>query len=85
MIPSRREEPQGSCAEGKSLRLFLRSQTKGDSHMALRAGFAAASLLGVVTTFGTTLWVATVVLLIALAGGLLALEVLPRSERSRER
>jgi hypothetical protein len=53
--------------------------------MALRAGFAAASLLGVVTTFGTTLWVATVVLLIALAGGLLALEVLPRSERSRER
>ena len=53
--------------------------------MALRAGFAAASLLGVVTTFGTTLWVATVVLLIALAGGFLALEVLPRNERSRER
>jgi hypothetical protein len=52
--------------------------------MALRAGFAAASLLGVVTTFGTTLWVAAVLVLVALVGALVAVEVLPRMRASRE-
>ena len=50
--------------------------------MALRAGFAAASLLGVVTTAGTTLWLAAVLTLVALAGGLAATEALPRLGRS---
>jgi zinc transporter ZupT len=50
--------------------------------LALRAGFAAAALLGVFTTFGTTLWIATVVMLVALVGGLVAAETLPR-RRSR--
>jgi ABC-type spermidine/putrescine transport system permease subunit I len=50
--------------------------------MALRAGFAAASLLGVVTTFGTTLWVAAVLTLVALALGLAAAEGVPRLRRS---
>jgi hypothetical protein len=50
--------------------------------MALRAGFAAASLLGVVTTFGTTLWVAAVLTLVALALGLAAAESVPRLRRS---
>jgi len=45
--------------------------------MALRAGFAAASLLGVVTTFGTTLWLLAVLVLAALALGLVATEGLP--------
>jgi hypothetical protein len=49
--------------------------------MALRAGFAVASLLGVVTTFGTTLWVA-VLALVALAVGLAAAEGLPRLRRT---
>jgi Flp pilus assembly protein TadB len=53
--------------------------------MALRAGFAAASLLGVVTTFGTTLWVAAVVVLVALIGALLTVEFVPRTRASRER
>ena len=53
--------------------------------MALRAGFAAASLLGVVTSFGTTLWVVAVVVLIALAGALLAVELTPQTRASRER
>ena len=53
--------------------------------MALRAGFAAASLLGVVTTFGTRLWVAAVVVLVALIGALLAVELVPRTRASRER
>jgi ABC-type spermidine/putrescine transport system permease subunit I len=51
--------------------------------MALRAGFAAASLLGVVTTFGTTLWVATVLTLVALVVGLVAAETLPHHRGSR--
>jgi hypothetical protein len=51
--------------------------------MALRAGFAAASLLGIVTTFGTTLWVAAVLALVALVGALVAAEVLPRLRASR--
>jgi hypothetical protein len=55
---------------------------KGDS-LALRAGFAAASLLGVVTSFGTTLWVASVVVLAGLVVGLVAAEVLPRARDSR--
>lgn len=46
--------------------------------MALRAGFAAAGLLGVVTTFGTTLWIATVLALATLVGALVALELAPR-------
>ena len=49
--------------------------------MALRAGFAAASLLGVVTTFGTTLWVAAVFILVALVFGLAAAEGLPGLRR----
>lgn len=53
--------------------------------MAFRAGFAAASLLGVVTTFGTTLWLATVLVLVALVGTLVTVEVLPGTRRSRER
>jgi hypothetical protein len=52
--------------------------------MALRAGFAAASLLGVVTTFGTTLWIAAVLGLVALVGVLVAAELLPRLRASRE-
>jgi hypothetical protein len=48
--------------------------------MALRAGFAAASLLGVVTTFGTSLWLASVMMLVALVGVLVAVEM--RSARS---
>jgi len=50
--------------------------------MALRAGFALASLLGVVTTFGTTLWVLAVLILVALALGVAAAERLPRLRRS---
>jgi hypothetical protein len=53
--------------------------------MAFRAGFAAASLLGVVTTFGTTLWLATVVVLVGLVGTLVTAELLPWARRSRER
>ena len=49
--------------------------------MALRAGFAAASLLGVVTTFGTTLWITAV---LALVVALVAVELLPRLRASRE-
>jgi hypothetical protein len=52
--------------------------------MALRAGFAAASVLGVVTTFGTTLWIGTVLLLIGLVGALVALELAPRVRAARE-
>jgi hypothetical protein len=52
--------------------------------MALRAGFAAASLLGVVTTFGTTLWVGAVMALFGLAGTLAALELGPRMRENRE-
>jgi hypothetical protein len=48
--------------------------------MALRAGFAAASLLGVVTTFGTTLWLGSVMMLVALFGVLVAVEM--RNSRS---
>ncbi|HEY6837033.1 MAG TPA: hypothetical protein VI142_11375 [Gaiellaceae bacterium] len=51
--------------------------------MALRAGFAAASLLGVVTTFGTTLWSASVGVLVALFGAFAAGEILPRRRTSR--
>lgn len=47
--------------------------------MALRAGFAAASLLGVVTTFGTPLWIVTVLMLVALVATLVTLERKPRS------
>jgi len=50
--------------------------------LALRAGFAAASLLGVVTTFATPLWVAAVLILVALAGWLAAVEGLPSLRRS---
>lgn len=42
--------------------------------MALRAGFAFAALLGVVTAFGTTLWVLAVLVLVALALWLAAAE-----------
>jgi hypothetical protein len=50
--------------------------------MALRAGFAVASLLGIVTTFGTALWVAAVLILVALGLGLAAAEGVPRLRRS---
>lgn len=70
--------PPPHGAEKATLRLFLRDSTKGDSQMALRAGFAAASLLGVVTTFGTTLWIATVLILVGLVSTLVALELKPR-------
>jgi hypothetical protein len=49
--------------------------------MALRAGFAAASVLGVVTTFGTTLWTVAVVMLVLLVASLLTLELAPRIRR----
>jgi hypothetical protein len=65
----------------QALRLFLRKIDK-ETAMALRAGFAVASLLGVVTTFGTTLWVAAVLALVALALGLAAAEGLPRLRRT---
>jgi hypothetical protein len=51
--------------------------------MALRIGFAAASILGVVTTFGTRLWLTAVVLLVGLVLGLLAAEMLPLVRRGR--
>jgi hypothetical protein len=46
--------------------------------MALRAGFAAASLLGVVTTFGTGLWFATIGLLLAFIAVFVIVEAHPR-------
>ena len=51
--------------------------------MALRAGFALASVLGIVTTFGTALWVVVVLILAALALGLAAAEGLPKLRRAR--
>ena len=64
-----------------TLRLFLRKiEPKETAKMALRAGFAAASLLGVVTTFGTTLWLGSVMMLVALFAALVAVEM--RSSRS---
>jgi hypothetical protein len=64
-----------------TLRLFLRRiEPKETAKMALRAGFAAASLLGVVTTFGTTLWLGSVMMLVALFGVLVAVEM--RTSRS---
>jgi hypothetical protein len=64
-----------------ALRLFLRRiEPKETAKMALRAGFAAASLLGVVTTFGTTLWLGSVMMLVALFGVLVAVEM--RTSRS---
>jgi hypothetical protein len=64
------------------LRLFLRKSKFKETALALRAGFAAASLLGVVTTFGTPLWVAAVLILVALAGWLAAAEGLPLLRKS---
>jgi hypothetical protein len=64
------------------LRLFLRKTRFKETALALRAGFAAASLLGVVTTFGTPLWVAAVLILVALAGWLVAVECVPSLRRS---
>jgi hypothetical protein len=64
-----------------TLRLFLRRiEPKETAKMALRAGFAAASLLGIVTTFGTTLWLGSVMMLVALFGVLVAVEM--RTSRS---
>jgi hypothetical protein len=51
--------------------------------MAIRAGFAAAALLGVVTTFGTGLWLAVVFVLSGLVVGLVAVEMLPSLRRNR--
>jgi hypothetical protein len=51
--------------------------------MAIRAGFAAAALLGVVTTFGTGLWLAAVVVLLGLVAGLVATEAVPSLRRGR--
>ena len=55
---------------------------QGDS-MAIRAGFAAAALLGVVTTFGTGLWFTAVLVLLGLVVGLVAVEALPSLRRGR--
>jgi hypothetical protein len=64
-----------------TLRLFLRRiEPKETAKMALRAGFAAASLLGIVTTFGTTLWLGSVMMLVALFGVLVAVEMRSRSD-----
>jgi hypothetical protein len=64
-----------------TLRLFVRRiEPKETAKMALRAGFAAASLLGIVTTFGTTLWLGSVMMLVALFGVLVAVEM--RTSRS---
>jgi len=46
--------------------------------MAVRAGFAAASILGVVTTAGATLWLVTVAMLAVFMIALITLELLPR-------
>jgi hypothetical protein len=51
--------------------------------MAIRAGFAAAALLGVVTTFGTALWFTAVLVLFGLVIGLVAVEALPSLRRDR--
>ena len=51
--------------------------------MAIRAGFAGAALLGVVTTFGTGLWLAAVLVLVGLVVGLVAVEALPPPRRGR--
>jgi hypothetical protein len=51
--------------------------------MAIRAGFAAAALLGVVTTFGTGLWFTAVLVLLGLVVGLVAVEALPSLRRGR--
>jgi hypothetical protein len=53
--------------------------------MALRAGFASASLLGVVTNFGTTLWVVAVSLLGLFVLGLTLVEAVPRFRQARGR
>jgi hypothetical protein len=53
--------------------------------MALRASFAAASLLGVVTTFGTSLWIAAVALLAAFIAVLTTCELLPRLQQNLRR
>jgi len=63
------------------LRMFLRKFEIQEIKLALRAGFAAASLLGIVTTFGTTLWVVAVFILAALVFGLAATEGLPGLRR----
>jgi hypothetical protein len=55
---------------------------EGDS-MAIRAGFAAAALLGVVTNLGTGLWLAAVLVLFGLVVGLVAVEALPSLRRGR--
>jgi len=52
--------------------------------MALRAGFAAASLLGVVTTFGTPLWILTVLMLVGLVVALVTLERRPGPDTSMD-
>jgi hypothetical protein len=76
MIPRSGEAKALGTAESTSLRLLPAIDQR--TAMALRAGFAAASLLGVVTTVGTTLWIATVVILVVLIVGLSMAELLPR-------
>jgi hypothetical protein len=68
-------------ADMMSLRLSWDFEQRETAKMALRAGFAAASVLGVVTTFGTTLWVAAVGMLVLLIASLLMLELVPRIRR----
>ena len=51
--------------------------------MAFRIGFAAASALGVVTSFGTGLWLAAVMLLFGLIAWLLVVEAVPALRRDR--
>jgi hypothetical protein len=51
--------------------------------MAIRAGFAAAALLGVVTNFGTGLWLAVVLVLLGLVVGLVVVEAAPSLRRDR--
>jgi hypothetical protein len=51
--------------------------------MGLRAGFAAASLLGVVTEGGTFAWYGAIAMLVALATGLFVSEAAARRSRRR--
>ena len=65
------------------LRLLPVFPTIKGTAMAVRAGFAAASVLGVVTTAGTTLWLAAVAVLAGLVIALFALETRPRLHRKQ--
>ena len=65
------------------LRLLPVSPQPNEQPMAVRAGFAAASVLGVITTAGTTLWLAAVAVLAGLVIALFVLEARPRLHRKQ--